>query len=181
MLDEDGLRGGGVWGLLVRMGLSLSWPASLSSSLPLRGGVLFSELSELEPESAHIRSRSTSDAEEGRNGEENDAAKGLDRRDSDIYFGARRLGRRNRKSRGFKPVNSSVGDWRVDEEARRAKSVDDVGREGLGRWGVFDITKLVGELVKGTTERQAPSGTSASNVHNRTALQFWGFETAHYS
>ncbi len=60
-------------------------------------------------------------------------AKGLDRRDSDICFGASRLGRRNRKSRGFKPVNSSVGDWRVDEEARRAKSVDEVGREGLGR------------------------------------------------
>jgi len=133
MLDEDGLRGGGVWGLLVLIAVSLSWPASLSASLPLRGGVLFSELSEAEPESAHIRSLSTSEAEEGRSGEENDVAKGLDRRDSDICFGASRLGRRNRKSRGFKPVNSSVGDWRVDEEARRAKSVDEVGREGLGR------------------------------------------------
>ena len=133
MLDEDGLRGGGVWGLLILIALSLSWPASLSASLPLRGGVLFSELSEAEPESAHIRSLSTSDAEEGRSGEENEAAKGLDSRESDIYFGASRLGRRNRKRRGFKPVNSSVGDWRAEEDARRAKSVDEVGREGLGR------------------------------------------------
>ncbi len=39
MLDEDGLRGGGVWGLLVLIAVSLSWPASLSASLPLRGGV----------------------------------------------------------------------------------------------------------------------------------------------
>ena len=148
MLDEDGLRGGGVWGLLVLIALSLSWPASLSASLPLRGGVLFSELSEAEPESAHIRSLSTSEAEEGRSGEY-EVAKGLDRRDSDIYFGARRLGRRNRKSRGFNG-NSSVGDWRVDEEARRANSVDEVGREGLERWGAFDIMKLVGEMVKGT-------------------------------
>lgn len=143
MLDEDGLRGGGVWGLLVLIALSLSWPASLSASLPLRGGVLFSELSEAEPESAQIRSLSTSEAEEGRSGEVNEVAKGLDRRDSEIYFGARRLGLRNRKRRGLKPVNSSVGDWRVDEEARRAKSVDEVGREGLERWGALDIMKLV--------------------------------------
>jgi hypothetical protein len=135
MLDDDGLRGGGVWGLLVFMALSLSVPGSLSAS-PLSGGVAFSELSEVERESAHIRSRSTSEAEEGRKGE---VANGLARRESDRYLGASKLGRRNRKRRGFKPLKSSLGDWRGDEEARRANSVDEAGREDLGRWGLLDI------------------------------------------
>jgi hypothetical protein len=107
MLDDDGLRGGGVWGLLVFMALSLSVPGSLSASLPLSGGVAFSELSEAERESAHIRSRSTSEAEEGRKGE---VANGLERRESDRYLGASKLGRRKRKRRGFNPLKSSVGD-----------------------------------------------------------------------
>ncbi len=149
MLDDDGLRGGGVWGRLVFIALSLSVPASLSASLPLSGGVAFSELSDAEPESAHIRSRSTSEAEEGRSGEVNDVANGLDKRESDRYLGTSKLGRRNRKRRGFKPVKSSLGDWRGDEEARRAKSVDEVGREGLGRWGLLDIVKSEGHVVKG--------------------------------
>lgn len=93
MLDDDGLRGGGVWGLLVFMALSLS---SLSASLPLSGGVAFSELSEAERESAHIRSRSASEAEEGRRGAVNDVASGLERRESERYFGDSKLGRRNR-------------------------------------------------------------------------------------
>jgi hypothetical protein len=141
MLDDDGLRGGGVWGRLVFIALSLSVPASLSASLPLSGGVAFSELSDVEPESAHIRSRSTSEAEEGRSGEVDDVANGLDKRESERYLGTSRLGRRNLKRRGFKPVKSSLGDWRGDEEARRAKSVDEAGREGLGRWGLLDIVK----------------------------------------
>lgn len=144
MLDDDGLRGGGVWGRLVFIALSLSVPASLSASLPLSGGVAFSELSDVEPESAHIRSRSTSEADEGRSGEEDDVANGLERRESEKYLGTSRLGRRNRKRRGFKPVKSSLGDWRGDEEARRAKSVDEAGREGLGRWGLLDIVKCEG-------------------------------------
>jgi|SRR5712672_1150549 len=135
MLDDDGIRGGGVWGRLVFIALSLSAPPSLSPSLPLSGGVAFSELSEIEPESAHIRSRSTSEAEEGRKGEVKDVANGLDRRESDRYLGASRLGRRNRKRKGFKPVRSSLG----DDEARRSKSVDEAGREGLGRWGLLDM------------------------------------------
>jgi len=141
MLDDDGLRGGGVWGRLVFIALSLS---SLSASLPLSGGVAFSELSDVEPESAHIRSRSTSEAEEGRNGEGDDVANGLDKRESERYLGTSRLGRRNRKRRGFKLMGSSLGDWRGDEEARRAKSVDEAGREGLGRWGLLDIVKSGG-------------------------------------
>ena len=64
-------------GSAVLIVLSLLWPASLSASLPLRGGVLFSELSEAEPESAYIRSLLTSDAEEGLGGDENEATKGL--------------------------------------------------------------------------------------------------------
>ncbi len=155
MLDDDGLRGGGVWGRLVFIALSLSVPASLSASLPLSGGVAFSELSDAEPESAHIRSRSTSEAEEGRSGEVNDVANGLDKRESDRYLGTSKLGRRNRKRRGFKPVKSSLGDWRGDEEARRAKSVDEVGREGLGRWGLLDIVKSEGHVVKGYETRVA--------------------------
>jgi hypothetical protein len=130
-------------------------PASLSASLPLRGGVAFSELSEAEAESAHIRSRSTSEAEEGRNGEETEVAKGLDRRESDMYLGASRLGRRKRNRREFKPVKSSLGDWRGElgeEEARRAKSVDDAGREGLGRWGLLDIVERIYHVVKGASE-----------------------------
>ncbi len=75
------------------MALSLSAPASLSASLPLSGGVAFSELSEAERESAHIRSRSTSEAEEGRKGAVNDVANGLDRRESDRYLGDNKLGR----------------------------------------------------------------------------------------
>lgn len=78
------------------MALSLSVPASLSASLPLSGGVAFSELSEPERESAHIRSRSTSEAEEGRRGEVEDVASGLERRESEGYLGASRLGRRKR-------------------------------------------------------------------------------------
>ena len=78
------------------MAQSLSVPASLSASLPLSGGVAFSELSEAERDFAHIRSRSTSEAEEGRKGEVNDVANGLDRRESDRYLGASKLGRRNR-------------------------------------------------------------------------------------
>ena len=96
----------------------------------------FSELSEAERESAHIRSRSTSEAEEGRKGDVNEVANGLDRRESDRYLGVSKLGRRKRKRRGFRPLYSSLGDWRGDEEARRAKSVDEVGREDLGRWGL---------------------------------------------
>jgi hypothetical protein len=100
--------------------------------------VAFSELSDVERESAHIRSRSTSEAEEGRRGE---VANGLERRESDRYLGVSKLGRRKRKRRGFRPLKSSVGDWRGDEEARRAKSVDEAGREDLGRWGLLDIVK----------------------------------------
>lgn len=132
------------------MAPSLSVPASLSASLPLSGGVAFSELSEAERESAHIRSRSTSEAEEGRKGGVNDVANGLDRRESDKYLGDSKLGRRNRKRRGFKPLKSSVGDWRGDEEARRAKSVDEVGREDLGRWGLLDMARSGVTVVKGT-------------------------------
>ena len=55
--------------------LSLPFLSSLSASLPLRGGgVLFSELSEAEPEFAHIHSLSTSDADEGCSGYENEVA-----------------------------------------------------------------------------------------------------------
>ena len=133
--------------------MSLSAPASLSASLPLSGGVAFSELSELEPESAHIRSRSTSEAEEGRKGDVNDVVNGLERRESERYLGTSRLGRRNRKRRGFRPVKSSLGDWRGDEEARRAKSVDEAGREGLGRWGLFDIVKSGGSRSERYTRR----------------------------
>jgi hypothetical protein len=117
--------------------------SSLSASLPLSGGVAFSELSDAERESAraHIRSRSTSEAEEGRKGAVNDVANGLERRESDRYFGDSKLGRRNRKRRGFKPLKSSLGDWRGDVEARRAKSVDEAGREDLGRWGLLDMVK----------------------------------------
>jgi hypothetical protein len=52
--------------------------------------------------------------------------------------------------REFKLVKSSLGDWTGDEEARRAKSVDEAGREGLGRWGLLDIVKLGDHVVKGT-------------------------------
>src|SRR5258708_25823120 len=123
------------------MALSLSVPASLSASLPLSGGVAFSELSDAERESAHIRSRSTSEAEEGRKGGVNDVASGLVRRESDRNLGDSKLGRRNRMRRGFRPLKSSLGDWRGDEEARRAKSVDEAGREDLGRWGLLDMVR----------------------------------------
>ncbi len=144
------------------MTLSLSTPASLSASLPLSGGVAFSELSEAERESAHIRSRSTSEAEEGRKGAVNDVANGLDRRESDRYFGDSKLGRRNRKRRGFKPLKSSLGDWRGDEEARRAKSVDEAGREDLGRWGLLDMVRsgITYTVVKGIGH--GPSFTSTA-------------------
>jgi hypothetical protein len=108
--------------------------------------VAFSELSEAERESTHIRSRSTSEAEEGRKGEVNDVANGLDRRESDRHLGGNKLGRRKRKRRGLRPLKSSVGDWRGDEEARRAKSVDEVGREDLGRWGLLDMVKSGGHV-----------------------------------
>ena len=39
MYNEDGLCGGGVWGLLYLIALSLLWPVFLSASLILRGGV----------------------------------------------------------------------------------------------------------------------------------------------
>ena len=55
--------------------LSPPFLSSLSASLPLRGGgVLFSELSEAEPESAYIHTLSTSYADEGCSGDENEAA-----------------------------------------------------------------------------------------------------------
>lgn len=76
--------------------MALSLSASLSASLPLSGGVAFSELSEAERESAHIRSRSTSEAEEGRRGEVDEVASGLERRESERYLGASKLGRRKR-------------------------------------------------------------------------------------
>jgi hypothetical protein len=148
--------------------MALSLSTSLSTSLPLSGGVAFSELSEAERESAHIRSRSTSEAEDGRKGEVNDVANGLDRRESDRYLGASRLGRRNRKRRGFRPLNSSLGDWRGDEGARRAKSVDEAGREDLGRWGLglLDIVN---------------SGVTVSERYQRTAaftlIAFRGIQT----
>ena len=84
MYNEDGLCGGGVWGLLYLIALSLLWPVSLSASLILRGGVLFAEFSEAEP-SAHIHSPSTSDAEEGCSGDEDEAAKGLYSCNSNIW------------------------------------------------------------------------------------------------
>jgi len=161
MLDDDGLRGGGVWGRLVFIALSLSVPASLSASLPLSGGVAFSELSDVEPESAHKRSRSTSEAEEGRSGEGDDVANGLDKRESERYLGTSRLGRRNRKRRGFKLMGSSLGDWRGDEEARRAKSVDEAGREGLGRWGLLDIVKSGGSR----SERYHETRDEGGRIH----------------
>ncbi len=71
----------------------------------------------------------------------NDVASGLVRRESDRYLGDSKLGRRNRMRRGFRPLKSSLGDWRGDEEARRAKSVDEAGREDLGRWGLLDMVR----------------------------------------
>jgi hypothetical protein len=152
------------------MALSLSTPASLSgsASLPLSGGVAFSELSEAERESAHIRSRSTSEAEEGRKGAVNDVASGLDRRESDSNLGDSKLGRRNRKRRGFKPLKSSLGDWRGDEEARRAKSVDEVGREDLGRWGLLDMARSGSRSERYTTRRL---------IHVTAVIAFRGIHT----
>ena len=174
MLDDDGLRGGGVWGLLVFMALSLSVPASLSASLPLSGGVAFSELSEAERESAHIRSRSTSEAEEGRRGAVNDVANGLERRESERYLGESKLGRRKRQRRGFKPLKSSLGDWRGDEEARRAKSVDEVGREDLGRWGLLDMVRsgitYCGEVYRTRPLNSRYNCPFRGHSHNRPAL-----------
>ena len=50
----------------------------------------------------------------------------LDRRESDSldrYLGESKLGRQKQMRRGFKLLKSSLGDWRGDEEARRAKSL----------------------------------------------------------
>ena len=91
---------------------------SLSALLPLSGGVAFSELLKAE----------------GRKGGVNDVANGLDRRESDRYLGDSKLGQRKRKRRVFKPLKSSVGDWRGDEEAWMKQEEKILGGGGSWTW-----------------------------------------------
>jgi hypothetical protein len=106
------------------------------------GGVGFSELLDGEL-SVHILSLSLSDSSPLKlsfrlEGRVNEATKGLCSRVSEKYaaFGARILGLRKRSSKGLvSSVDMPIGEFEatlvLDEDGGRAKSVEEVGSDGL--------------------------------------------------